>query len=98
MGCRGLRRSRSHVLPRETRISLARQSAGRECGTLLWKAFRFAGVDVEELRTQVAAARAGDLDAYGCIVRRFQDMAYGYAYSVLGDFHLAEDAAQDAFI
>jgi len=53
---------------------------------------------VEELRTQVAAARAGDLDAYGCIVRRFQDMAYGYAYSVLGDFHLAEDAAQDAFI
>ena len=25
-------------------------------------------------------------------------MAYGYAYSILGDFHLAEDAAQEAFI
>jgi RNA polymerase sigma factor (sigma-70 family) len=25
-------------------------------------------------------------------------MAVGYAYSILGDFHLAEDAAQDAFV
>lgn len=25
-------------------------------------------------------------------------MAYGYAYAILGDFHLAEDAAQEAFI
>ena len=38
------------------------------------------------------------MDSYGEIVRRFQDMAYGYAYSVLGDFHQAEDAAQEAFI
>ena len=38
------------------------------------------------------------MDAYGRIVRRFQDMAYGYAYSLLGDFHLAEDAAQEAFV
>ncbi len=29
---------------------------------------------------------------------RFQDMAAGYAYSILGDFHLAEDAAQEAFL
>ena len=28
----------------------------------------------------------------------FQDMAVGYAFSLLGDFHLAEDAAQDAFL
>ncbi|NIR02616.1 MAG: RNA polymerase subunit sigma-24, partial [Gemmatimonadales bacterium] len=28
----------------------------------------------------------------------FQDMAVGYAYSILGDFHLAEDAAQEAFV
>ena len=32
------------------------------------------------------------------LVERFQDMAVGYAYSVLGDFHLAEDAAQEAFL
>lgn len=31
-------------------------------------------------------------------MRRFQDMAYGYAYAVLNDFHLAEDAAQEAFV
>lgn len=38
------------------------------------------------------------LAAFGEIVRRFQDMAYGCAYAVLGDFHLAEDAAQEAFL
>ena len=43
-------------------------------------------------------ARSGDVDAFGQIVCRFQDMAVGYAYSILGDFHLAEDAAQEAFI
>ena len=53
---------------------------------------------VEELKTLVTNAQQGDLDAYGQIVRRFQDMAFGYAYSILGDFHLAEDAAQDAFV
>jgi len=53
---------------------------------------------VEELRTLVLAARAGDLESYGEIVRRFQDLAYGYAYSLLGDLHLAEDAAQQAFV
>ncbi|MDY7010234.1 MAG: sigma-70 family RNA polymerase sigma factor [Planctomycetota bacterium] len=53
---------------------------------------------MEKIRTLVPRARKGDLDAYGEIVRRFQDMAYGYAYSILGDFHLAEDAAHEAFI
>lgn len=43
-------------------------------------------------------ARDGDLEAFGAIVKGFQDMAVGYAYSILGDFHLAEDAAQEAFI
>ena len=46
----------------------------------------------------VTRAQAGDLDAYEQIVRRFQDMAYGFGYSYLGDFHLAEDAAQEAFL
>src|SRR5260221_12268067 len=36
--------------------------------------------------------------AFGVIVARFQDLAYGCAYSVLGDVHLAEDAAQEAFL
>ena len=43
-------------------------------------------------------AKAGDLDAYGEIVRRYRKMAVGYAYAVLGDLHLAEDASQEAFV
>jgi RNA polymerase sigma factor (sigma-70 family) len=57
-----------------------------------------AGADVTELRTLVIRAQSGDLETFGRIVRRFQDMACGYAYAILGDFHLAEDAAQEAFI
>ena len=53
---------------------------------------------MEDLTTLVTLARSGDLDAYGRLVRRFQDMAVGCAYSLLGDFHLAEDAAQEAFV
>jgi RNA polymerase sigma factor (sigma-70 family) len=37
-------------------------------------------------------------EAFGEIVRRFQDLAYGCAYAVLNDFYLAQDAAQEAFI
>ncbi len=53
---------------------------------------------MEDWSALVRAAREGDLEAYGRVVRRFQDMAYGYAYSTLGDFGLAEDAAQEAFV
>ena len=53
---------------------------------------------MEELRALVLRTRGGDLGAFEQIVRRFQDMAYGCAYSLLGDFHLAEDASQEAFI
>ncbi|MBN2239919.1 MAG: RNA polymerase sigma factor [Dehalococcoidales bacterium] len=53
---------------------------------------------MDELKDIVARARSGDMKAYGEIVRRFRDMAHGYAYSFLGDFHMAEDVAQEAFI
>lgn len=46
----------------------------------------------------IPQAQRGEPDAMREIVAEFQDMAVGYAYSVLGDFHLAEDAAQEAFI
>jgi hypothetical protein len=52
----------------------------------------------EQLRVWVARAQQGDPEAFGSIVRRFQDMAVGYAASRLGDFDLAEDAAQEAFL
>ena len=53
---------------------------------------------MDDLIGLVRRAQACDLDAYSCLVQRFQDMAVGYAYAYLGDMHLAEDAAQEAFI
>ena len=50
-------------------------------------------MDADELTTLVTRARAGDSGAYDQVVRRFQDMAVGYSYTFLGDFHLAQDAA-----
>ena len=52
----------------------------------------------EELTSLVTRARSGDLDAFANLVRRFQGMAFGYAYSILGDFAVAQDVAQEAFI
>jgi len=46
----------------------------------------------------VRQAQAGDAERFSELVTSFQDMAVGYAYSILGDFQLAEDAAQEAFL
>lgn len=53
---------------------------------------------MQDLNPLIRRAQQGDADAYNIIVMRFQDMAVGYAYAILKDFHLAEDAAQEAFI
>jgi len=53
---------------------------------------------VEEVEKLVVRAREGCLTAYGELVRRFQNMVYGYAYARLGDFHFAEDATQEVFL
>jgi F-type H+-transporting ATPase subunit beta len=53
---------------------------------------------MEDLATLVRAAQAGDQDAFGRIVRRFQDMAFAFGYAVLRDAGRAQDVAQDAFI
>ena len=46
----------------------------------------------------IKRASQGDIDAFSRLVREYQDMAMGYAISLLGDFHAAEDAAQEAFV
>ena len=51
-----------------------------------------------DLETFVAQAQDGDLNAFNEIVRRFQDMAVGYACALVGDTDLAQDVAQDAFV
>ena len=53
---------------------------------------------MEHLKEALEQAKAGDVDGFAVLVERFQDMAVGYSYSILGDFHLAEDAAQEAFL
>ena len=53
---------------------------------------------MEHLREALEQAKAGDVDGFAVLVERFQDMAVGYSYSILGDFHLAEDAVQEAFL
>ena len=52
----------------------------------------------EKLITLIVKAQQGDRLAYSHIVRQFQDLAVGYAYSILRNLSLAEEVAQEAFI
>jgi len=52
----------------------------------------------ELLVATVCAAQGGDERAFAALVARFQDIAVAYATSILDDHHLAEDAAQEAFL
>jgi RNA polymerase sigma factor (sigma-70 family) len=59
---------------------------------------------VDSIAALIDRARAADASlavrqvAFGVIVERYQDAAYGYALATLGDPHLASDAAQEAFL
>jgi RNA polymerase sigma factor (sigma-70 family) len=53
---------------------------------------------MRDWRELVVRAQQGDLAAFDRLVDRFRDMAVGYAFSRLRDFHLAEDVAQEAFV
>ena len=58
---------------------------------------------VDSIEALIDRARAPDASlamrqtAFSLIVERYQDAAYGYALAILGDPHLAWDAAQEAF-
>jgi RNA polymerase sigma factor (sigma-70 family) len=52
----------------------------------------------ETLPELVRAAQAGELEAFELLVQRMQSLAYHWAYTLLQDAHLAEDAVQEAFI
>lgn len=54
--------------------------------------------DKEKISSLVHAAQTGDEFAFAELVRVYQDIAVAYATSILGDYHLAEDAAQEAFV
>lgn len=46
----------------------------------------------------VLACRAGDREAFGKIVRKYQAMVTGLLYAGCGDLHRSEDLAQETFI
>jgi RNA polymerase sigma-70 factor, ECF subfamily len=46
----------------------------------------------------VTATLAGDLNAYGVLVRRYQDTYFRFATRMLGDREDADDALQSAFV
>lgn len=53
---------------------------------------------MDDLTALIKQVKLGHPAAYELVVRRFQDMAVGFAYARLGDRQLAEDVAQEAFI
>lgn len=53
---------------------------------------------MKDWQLQVERAQHGDRRAFDRLVVQFEGMAVGYACSILRDFDLAEDAAQEAFI
>jgi RNA polymerase sigma factor (sigma-70 family) len=53
---------------------------------------------MDDLIQVVRRAQSGDKAAFNSLVLRFQDMAVGYAYSHLKDFHMSQDVAQEAFV
>ena len=44
------------------------------------------------------AAQAGDKDAFGVIVNRYQSLICAITYSGTGDINLSEDVAQETFL
>ena len=53
---------------------------------------------MQDLVAIIQRIRSGETQAMEELVDRFQPMAVNYAWSLLGDWHLAQDAAQEAFI
>ena len=46
----------------------------------------------------VSAIRQGQVELFDLLVRRYQNRVYGVTMGILADFHLARDAAQEAFL
>lgn len=53
---------------------------------------------MEEERAWIQKARAGDQEAFACLVKAYQTAVYNLAYRMLGNAVEAEDAAQEVFL
>jgi RNA polymerase sigma factor (sigma-70 family) len=50
------------------------------------------------LEITIDKIKNGDAVAFTGLVRQYQNLAFAYAFSILKDFHRAQDAAQEAFV
>ncbi|MEW9698144.1 sigma-70 family RNA polymerase sigma factor [Paenibacillus sp. SI8] len=55
-------------------------------------------MDSEKERELVARARRGDVDAYSVLLGKYSNAVYATALSMIRDYHLAQDIAQEAFV
>ncbi|HTL31250.1 MAG TPA: sigma-70 family RNA polymerase sigma factor, partial [Tepidisphaeraceae bacterium] len=46
----------------------------------------------------VERAKAGDVSAFTHLTKAYQNLVFGYAFGMLGDFHLAQDVTQETFL
>jgi RNA polymerase sigma factor (sigma-70 family) len=59
---------------------------------------RGALLDKDQITLLVQATQRGDEHAFTALVRAYQDIVVAYAAAIFRDYHLAEDAAQEAFV
>jgi len=52
---------------------------------------------MEELEL-IENARRGKMEAFGQLIKRYSNAVYAVAFSVTGDFHIAQDIAQETFV
>ena len=46
----------------------------------------------------VAATRSGDREAFAELLRRYERVVISTAWSIVHDYHSAQDVAQDSFV
>lgn len=54
--------------------------------------------DAGDDATLIADALKGDLDAFNQLVVKYQNMAYGHAYALVGDPDIADDITQESLL
>ncbi len=55
-------------------------------------------MNTPEISQWAARAKEGDMDAFDCLVERFQRPVYHMAWGMLNDGHRAADATQEVFV
>ena len=54
--------------------------------------------DAEQERACITRVQNGDREAFTCLMQRYHRRVFAFLYRMLGDYSLADDAAQETFI